>query len=265
MPELAEVEIVRRNLSRWVAGRAVRAVDVRDRARLDGPVEALVGATFTGFGRHGKMLLAATDRGLTMLSHLGMTGKWLADPAEGRAGVRIVLSLAGLGPGSVALVDPRRFGHTWIVADADVQAHPRLRDLGPDLLDPAVSCDVMQQRLGERRSPLKAGLLDQRAVAGAGNIAVSEACFRAGLHPHARCDSLAPTDWQRLLSALRAHFAHVLETEDGDEVHYVSQGGEPSPFLVYDRKGEPCPRCGAAIVRGVSGGRSSYWCLACQV
>lgn len=263
MPELPEVEIVRMNLERWTAGRRVSAVELLPGARVTGDVTSLAGATLGPWRRRGKLLLGGTDRGLAVLSHLGMTGKWVADPAPGRQAVRVVVTLegGGAGPTQLALVDPRRLGALWIVDEAAVEAHPRVRSLGPDLLDPALDGATLAQRA--RRGHLKGRLLDQGVIAGLGNIAVSETCFRAGVHPRAPCPDLPAEAWVTLLDAARAHVAFVLATETGDEVLYLSEGGS-NPFLVYGREGEPCPRCGSPIVRVMLAGRPTFLCGVCQ-
>lgn len=269
MPELPEVEIARQNLVRWTVGREIVAVSLVDPDAVDAPppwtVEDLVGRRLTSWDRRGKYLvmrlepIAAREPLTGLVSHLGMTGKWVRTP-PGRRFERLALTLDD--GGRVALLDARRLGRTWLVT-GDPAAHPRVAALGPDPLRDGLDGDTLRARLGRGRATLKAALLDQARVAGVGNICAVEGTFRARIHPHTRLDAVPPTAWSALAAGLLDHIAVTLETEAGDELAYVNEGG-PNPFLVYGREGEACPRCGAPIRREVLGGRPSFVCPACQ-
>lgn len=265
MPELPEVEATRENLQRWSAGRRVLRVERRDRA-LDEALERLVGATIAGWSRRGKALVAVTDLpdGAVLHVHLGMTGRWVRDPEPERAHQRLVIELAGPGPRWLAYADVRRLGTARLVAD-EAEA---FEGLGIDARDARPGAEVLARVLGDeaRRSEarLKARLLDQKRLAGLGNIAVSECCFFAGVHPHERVRALGMKAWARLAAGIAEHLERTLATTLGrDEIAYVSEGGD-NPFVVYAREGEPCPRCATPIGRAVAGGRVSFFCVRCQ-
>ncbi|PIE17220.1 MAG: hypothetical protein CSA66_06370 [Proteobacteria bacterium] len=174
MPELPEVEIVRRNLSRWMGPeRAVVRVAAAAAGRIEGDLQRLVGRRAARWGRRGKVLIGAFDGGVALLSHLGMSGKWVRAPAP-RGYERIVVDLDD--GTRLALVDTRRLGRTWVV-DADaVAAHPRLAGLGPDPLADGLDGPTLRARVvAGRPGPLKTRLLDQARLAGFGNICVAEA------------------------------------------------------------------------------------------
>ena len=262
MPELPEVEVARRNLTRWVVGASLARVALRDSARFDGQLHALIDSVCLEWKRRGKMLLARFDNGLGLMSHLGMTGKWVRDDLEERAHCRIWLATSkGVG---VSLVDTRRFGRTWVRGYDELIAHPRWRRLGPDALDTPLDGPSLAERVGARRTALKNRLLDQAVVAGLGNIAVVEACWRARVHPHTPCVDVDTESWERLAVSIVTHLDHVLEVEDGDEIIYLSERGATNPFLVYGRSGQPCPRCSVTLCGGALSGRPSVWCPACQ-
>ncbi len=262
MPELPEVEIARRNLQRWLAGARIAAVERVDQARFEGDPQSLLGHVCFGWERRGKVLLGRFSGGVGVLSHLGMTGKWVRDDGGRRAHVRVRLTTDG-GP-RVALVDVRRFGRTWV---GNVDALQRLAQwtrLGPDALMGALDGPLLASRVGPRKTPLKRRLLDQSVVAGLGNIAVVEVCWRASVHPHAPCTDIAPAAWVRLAAAIRAHLDFVLEVEDGDEITYLGERAASNPFVVYGRARQPCPRCAEALVGESLSGRPSVWCPSCQ-
>jgi formamidopyrimidine-DNA glycosylase len=271
MPELPEVEAARRLLTAWTVGRKITAVDVLDQARIALAPAALVGRTITAWTRRGKLLVAALDDGCSaLIGHLGMTGKWVAEPAPDRPHQRVVLHFAKASkkPRAVALVDPRRWGELSVVPiAADPTAH-----LGPDALDAVndVHFGVAGLRAaleGARSSPtarLKDRLVDQARLAGLGNIAASEIPFRARLSPYAKVAALSANAWKRLLDAIREHLLATIAALDGHpEIDYLSDGGN-NTFLVYGREGLPCPRCKTPIVRTVHATRATFHCPRCQ-
>lgn len=265
MPEIVEVEIGRRNLERWTRGRTVAEVACPDPVRFEGDPGPLAGRRIQGWERRGKYLLGRLEGGLSLLSHLGMTGQWIADPEKGRRHVRVTVTLEGKGsPGRVALVDPRRFGWTWILSDDEIETLPRLRRLGPDPLAPGFTAARVRERVGSRATPLKTRLLDQKVICGLGNIAVSEVGHRARIHPHRPTSSLTSAEWKRLHRAIGAHLDHSFAAEEDEEIVYLGYAGATNPFLCYGRAGEACPRCGEAMDKGVLGGRATFWCPRCQ-
>ncbi|MFM2163345.1 MAG: hypothetical protein RLZZ383_2857 [Pseudomonadota bacterium] len=273
MPELPEVEIARRNLSRWTAGRRVETVWLVDpavaRPRLStAPRDAdpaladrLVRATGSVglWRRHGKRL-AGDVGGTTFLCHFGMTGRWVRrrrdDPPSSRS-VRLGL---GLDDGhGVWFLDERRFGAVTPTDDVDAGLK---RGHGPDCWDD-LSEAALAHALAGGRTPLKPALMDQARLAGLGNIHAAEACWRAGLSPYTPCGEVV--EIAKLAEAIHVQLRFALDVTAADDVVYLSDGGGvDNPFAVYGRHGQPCPRCGEAVRREVQAGRSTYGCATCQ-
>jgi formamidopyrimidine-DNA glycosylase len=267
MPELPEVEIASRQLRRWLRGkRIVRARAERTRViRGQGPQRfaELAGHALAGMERFGKWMLLSFDGGEGLLSHLGMTGKWIrrrkgqAAPSNARA----TLELAD--GNAVDYRDPRLFGRLVRGKTKALRELPALRALGPDPLGD-IDLDRLHGILSRTNRSLKEALMDQRVLAGLGNILVSESLHRAGLDPRRRGISLAPEDTRRLAGAIQQAIKASLDEEDSPEpITYVEEGGE-NFFLVYDRAGKPCATCKTPIERIVQGGRSTFFCPVCQ-
>jgi formamidopyrimidine-DNA glycosylase len=274
MPELPEVEFAARCLRRWARGRRVEAVELDPRARRvfrpAAPAafaRALRGARVEGVRRIGKHLLVTLEREgapLGLLSHLGMTGKWVRAPGDAppprhsRARLR-------LDDGRVLhYQDLRLFGRLRIVPGARFEDVPEVAALGPDPLAEGVDVDRLAAALARTRLPVKVKLLDQRLLPGVGNIHAGEACFRARIDPRRPARSLSRAEVKRLAAGILASFQLTLDAEKGPEITYVEEGGA-NPFLVYAREGERCPRCRReAIRRVVQAGRSTFSCPRCQ-
>lgn len=288
MPELPEVEVAARNLTRWASGRRVKAVESIERRALGGDkpgaLHALVRKRLATVERLGKNLLLTftTGRGLgtTMgkrpvgvWSHLGMTGKWLRrtpdDPAPRFSRLRLEFD------GGVVLyfVDMRLFGFFRLVEGADFRRVPAIAALGPDPLREGIDVRRLTARLALRRKiPVKVAIMDQALIPGVGNIQASEGLFRAGIDPRRPASSLTPPEVRRLARSLLASFRYTIRAFGADkadggnkDITYVEETGTRNPFKVYDRVGAPCPRCGkGTITRLVQAGRSTYFCPACQ-
>jgi formamidopyrimidine-DNA glycosylase len=267
VPELPEVEIASRQLRGWAQGRRIeRASAARSRViRGQAPARfaQLAGRRLEQIVRLGKWMLLSFDGGEGLVSHLGMTGKWMrrrkadAPPSQVRATLELEDGHA------IDYRDPRLFGRLVRGTVEQLRSLPALAALGPD---PLGGIDV--QRLhrvlrGTRRS-LKEALMDQRTLAGLGNIQVSEGLHRAGLHPARPSNRLRLDEVDALAKAIGAALRAALDAEDSPEpITYVEEGG-PNSFLVYDRKGQPCTTCGTPIQRIVQGGRSTFFCPTCQ-
>lgn len=278
MPELPEVEIARLCLQRWGKGRHVRGITVHDpRVVANGApaLRPLVGARFANFDRRGKNLLITLDKGrspLGLWSHLGMTGKWVRRSPREEAPKFSRVELALDDDQVLHYADMRLFGRLRVVPGAAFEALPELRDLGPDPLREGLPPARLAEALARRKVPVKVALLDQSVVAGVGNIQASEALFRARLDPRRTANALKPDEVRRLATGIRASIAHTLKAEGADrlargrgDITYVEEPGGPNPFVVYDREGESCPRCGRGpITRIVQAGRASYYCPSCQ-
>ncbi len=274
MPELPEVEFAARCLRRWARGRCVEAVRLDPRAtRIFRPAtpaafaRALRGARIEDVRRIGKHLLVTLERGgapLGLLSHLGMTGKWLRGP-DGAAPPRHTRARLRLDDGRVLhYQDLRLFGRLRLVPGARFEDVPELAALGPDPLAEGIDVARLAAALARTRLPVKVKLLDQRLLPGVGNIHAGEACFRARIDPRRPARSLTRAEVKRLAGGILASFHLTLDAERGPEITYVEEGGA-NPFLVYAREGERCPRCGReAIRRVVQAGRSTFFCPRCQ-
>jgi formamidopyrimidine-DNA glycosylase len=272
MPELPEVETVRRQLAPHVEGRTITAVRIDD-ARWCAPQEpselesTLAGQRIEQLERRGKHLIAVLSSGGQLLMHLRMTGILLWDAAEDVPYERVRLWLDD--EHALAFCDPRRFGTGLLLPDRAARDAYLAARLGPEPLDPAAfTTDVLRDAFKGRDAPVKGILLDQKRIAGVGNIYADEALFRAGIHP-ARPARLVKASQ---LEPLRAGIVESLELgiESGgasiDDFRHLdgARGSFQWEFLVHRRAGEPCPDCGSAIIKMVVAGRGTYACEVCQ-
>jgi formamidopyrimidine-DNA glycosylase len=285
VPELPEVESVRRQLAPLLRGRRVTAV-WRDPypARRLGELSALVGRRVVDVGRRGKFLLIGLEPGdLELVCHLGMTGGFspvardalsddLArtvlehddDASAERAHDRVRLALDD--DTVLAFRDPRRFGRMQLVPAGDHAAVPTLAALGPEPLSDGFDPQEFAARLARGRVAVKARLLDQRLVAGVGNIYADEALWRAGIHPGAR--RIGRDRAHRLHAAVREVLAAAIEREGTTFRDYRAVNGESGRFAseleAYGRAGRPCRRCGTTMRRSIVAGRGTTHCPGCQ-
>jgi formamidopyrimidine-DNA glycosylase len=276
MPELPEVETIVRGLGPLVRGRRIEGVwwsgqglHLGRKVDLRGLRAVAVGRAIAGVRRRGKYILVDVDgqgpgAGAGIIIHLGMTGRLRVQP---KAAMRVphthvVLALAG--GNELRFVDPRRFG--WVTPGRPIAEDVALAALGPDPLT-ELEAPALAAALGAARTPIKAFLLDQRRIAGLGNIYVAEALFRVGAHPATPAKRLARRAGE-LLAAVRAALESGIARRGTTLRDYVDVDGERgdnlSALLVYGREGEPCLRCGAVIRRRVDSGRATFFCPACQ-
>lgn len=275
MPELPEVETVRRGLAPHLEGRRLARVELR-RADLRIPfpqdfVPSLTGRRIERLGRRAKYLVAELDSGRALIMHLGMSGRFAVHTDAGTCG--------GTGPHDHVLLetdagvrivytDHRRFG-LMTLADEAAQ-HPLLRHLGLEPLGDALTGEVLAAALEGRRSPIKAALLDQRIIAGIGNIYACEALYRARLSPRRRSGTVQGMRALRLAQAIREVLLEAIEAGGSSLRDYAGTGGEPGyfqhVFSVYGRAGEACRRaaCSGIITRIVQSNRSTFLCSTCQ-
>lgn len=280
MPELPEVETMRRDLSRNLEGSRVRGVRVRapdivmDGTSPDRFEARLAGRTIRTVDRRGKNLLFRLDDAV-LLAQVRMTGRFAIADAEDPAGRRLRRSIGfshvavefGFEDGRTLLYDDvRRLG--GFVLLEPVQWRHRERAIGPEPLGSRFRSTDLAERLGSGRIPVKNALLDQRRIAGVGNIYASEALHGARIDPRRPVGSLAPEEVGRLHRSLRRVLRSALEASGTSLRDYRQVNGQSGRFQerlrVYARETEPCPRCGAAIARIVQSGRSSYFCPSCQ-
>ena len=270
MPELPEVETTVRGLARYLDGERIERVAVnRPDMRFafpEGLVQALVGARVTGLGRRAKYGLVHTDRGTTMVFHLGMSGRWRIDPDAPDRHDHLVLETKDH---RFALNDARRFGFVDLVDTEALAEWPAFAVMGPEPLGPECTPERLREPLAGRKQAVKLLLLDQRVIAGLGNIYVCEALFRARIDPRKAGGKVSRPALARLVPAIQA----VLEQSIGDGGSslrdYARPDGElgyfASRFEVYGREGQDCQGgCGRAVRRIVQGGRSTWFCPRCQ-
>lgn len=286
MPELPEVETVRRGLAPAMEGKRIERAEIRrDGLRWPFPprlAERLRSARVERLRRRSKYILGDLDSGETMLIHLGMSGRMTvsgleaayipgqfhhAHPAPEKHD-HVVFHIEG--GARVTFNDPRRFGALDLIDTARAETHPLLASLGPEPLGNAFSGETLVRTLSGRRGPIKALLLDQRIVAGLGNIYVCEALHRTGIHPARAGGRIGTARLEMLARNIRSVLAEAIEAGGSSLRDYRQAGGElgyfQHNFRVYDRERHPCPTpdCTGTIRRIVQGGRSSYYCPRCQ-
>ncbi|QAY79521.1 bifunctional DNA-formamidopyrimidine glycosylase/DNA-(apurinic or apyrimidinic site) lyase [Sphingosinicella sp. BN140058] len=269
MPELPEVETTVRGLVPVLEGRRLVSVEARraDLRRAFPPDlrQRLTGATVTRLGRRAKYGLIDTDRGDTMVFHLGMSGRWRIDPGEIGAHDHLLLDTdAGR---RLALNDPRRFGSVDLVRTDAVPLYGPFVAMGPEPLGEEFTAEYLAAVLDGRSAPIKALLLDQRIVAGLGNIYVCEALHMAGIAPSRAGGRISTMRLQRLVDAVKIVLAAAIEAGGSTLRDYARPDGELGYFSkqwrVYGREGEAC-QCGAPIRRRSDSGRSTFFCARCQ-
>ena len=273
MPELPEVETVRRTLgpavgatiaSAWDSGKGLHMRRKPPRKAL----HLLVGARITAFRRFGKYLLVDCDSDRSLLVHLGMTGRLLIarNDTPRAKHTHVVLGLSD--DRELRFVDARRFGQVDVIERARERDYGALSALGPDPLVDGISAAHLYARSRKKQATLKAFVLDQSVLAGVGNIYASEALWLARLRPTTRAHKLSEASAARLADAIRTVLADSLEnhgTSLRDFVDAAGTEGSNADYLrVYGRKGEPCARCSTKIRRSVVQGRATYYCPTCQ-
>jgi formamidopyrimidine-DNA glycosylase len=274
MPELPEVETIRRQLAPKVAGRRIAAADVLDplwcAPRRPAEVEnALRGALILGLGRRGKYLVMELEGERFLVMHLRMTGNLLwAGPGDDDRQERLRFRLELEGGGRVLFSDLRRFG-TGIVLDGRpaLDAYLDAR-LGPEPLDPSFTPELLGRRAAGRRAPVKSFLLDQARIAGIGNIYADEALFRARIHPLKPAGRLRRPELERLHEGIVAALEAGIESFGASIDRYRdangARGSMQDRFLIHRREGMACPRCGASVTKLRAAGRGTYVCPRCQ-
>ena len=272
VPELPEVEHARRCLQRWLGGATIveaRVLDPRIVKRGTGAkVSKLVGRRVLRVERRGKWLRMPLDEEGVVFSHLGMTGKWIvSDDDEPVRFEKVRLDVTkGKTTRSVRYLDPRLFG-SFIVAAKDI---PVWTALGPDPLHDRIDVTALHARLLRKALPIKPALLDQKLLAGVGNIQATEALFIAKLDPRRPSKSLSEKEVGALARAIHETIENTLKQQEAEQrrdggITYVEEPGSENPFLVYGRAGEKCPRCKkTTLVKITQAGRTTTYCPHCQ-
>ena len=271
MPELPEVETTVRGLEKVLQGRRLVRVEPR-RADLRRAMPAdlgqrLTGARVTGLGRRAKYGLIETDRGDTLIFHLGMSGRWRIDPGD--IGPHDHLLVETDDGHRLSLNDPRRFGSLDLLPTAAVAQWPAFAAMGPEPLGQALNGAWLKQRLNGRKAAIKLMLLDQGVVAGLGNIYVCEALFRAAIDPRKAAGRVSLVKLDALVAAIVAVLEEAIAAGGSSLRDFARPDGElgyfSKQFDVYGREGEPCRGgCEGKVKRIVQGGRSTFFCPRCQ-
>jgi len=271
VPELPEVETIRRQLAPHVHGRTIvdaRILDQRwTRPDPPGPVEAVLrGAVVEGLERAGKYLVWVLSGDRYLLQHLRMTGTLLYDPPAPPAHTRVLLEFDD--GHRLVYVDPRRFGTGHLVHGESGRDDYLSARIGIEPLTPEFTAEHLRRLARGRTAPVKAFLLDQRRIAGVGNIYADEALFRARIHPLRPAGRLTAGDWARVRDGIEEALSAGIEAKGAsiDDFRHVdgARGSFQDLFLVHRRAGRPCPRCGTTIRKIVVGGRGTYVCERCQ-
>jgi formamidopyrimidine-DNA glycosylase len=271
VPELPEVETIRRQLAPLVEGRVVERLEIADPRWClplapEAIVDAVQGRTVQRLARRGKYLVWELEDDAFLLMHLRMTGTLLYDAPSGTPYERVRWTLDDRH--EVRFCDPRRFGTGELALGTSARDAFFAARLGLEPLDGELTGEALRRMARGRRAPVKAFLLDQRRIAGVGNIYADEALFRAGIHPlrpvgtltRAQCAALAVAVREALQAGVAAGGATIDDFRHVDGV----RGAFQNEFLVHLRRGEPCPRCATPVVKFVAAGRGTYACESCQ-
>ena len=270
MPELPEVETTVRGLAAVLKGRRIASIEARraDLRRAFPPDlrQRVTGARVTGLGRRAKYGLIDTDRGDTLVFHLGMSGSWRVDPAE--LGAHDHLLIETEEGRRLSLNDPRRFGSIDLVRTEALERTEPFSRMGAEPLADGFDGEYLETALAGRKAPIKAMLLDQRVVAGLGNIYVCEALHMARIAPARAAGRISRPRLDRLAAAIKAVLREAIDAGGSTLRDYVQPNGELGYFSakwrVYGREGRACPECGATIRRRTDSGRSTFYCPTCQ-
>lgn len=278
MPELPEVETVRRGLAPVMEGRTILSV-TQNRPNLRFPFpdrfpERLRGTTIEHLGRRAKFLTAELSTGDVLVMHLGMTGRFTVTgqnseeaPANTNpAHDHVVFHMEG--GITVTYNDPRRFGFMELWPSTSFSAYPRLQKLGPEPLSNGFSVAYLDEVLAGRNTPIKSALLDQSIIAGLGNIYVCEALYRSGISPKRKASSIPGQRAARLAPAINDVIGEAIAAGGSSISDFASASGElgyfQHGFAVYDRENQPCSKCSKPVKRIVQSGRSTFYCASCQ-
>ena len=269
MPELPEVETTVAGLRPALEGKRLTLVEPR-RADLRWPFpvdlrQRMTGARVNGLSRRAKYGLIETDRGDVMIFHLGMSGRWRIDPDELDKHDHLLIETED--GRRLVLNDPRRFGSVDLVPLEQLEAYPTFAKMGPEPLSDLFTGTYLKSVTKSRKAPIKQLLLDQRNVAGLGNIYVCEALHMAGISPSRTGGQISKPRYDNLVAAIKQVLAAAIQAGGSTLKDFAQPDGELGYFakqwLVYGREGEACD-CGAAVLRKVDSGRSTFFCRKCQ-
>ncbi|MDE6994897.1 MAG: bifunctional DNA-formamidopyrimidine glycosylase/DNA-(apurinic or apyrimidinic site) lyase [Lachnospiraceae bacterium] len=273
MPELPEVETIKRVIEPQIQGRmitkvAVRRPEVAAYPEADEFCRRLTGQTVSHMSRQGKFLIIHLENKERIVLHLRMTGGLLLAPAQcpEEKYTHVVFSLDN--GTELRFSDMRRFGRFWLLREEETDTCTGMDKLGLDPLAPACNAEYLSSHLSKRRKAIKECLLEQTIIAGIGNIYSDEILFTAGIYPARPANSLKQTEWERLAEAIPERISYFIEKNAITAEEYLETKGRDyrnTPFLqVYGHGGSPCPKCRETLCRMVIGGRSSVYCPVCQ-
>lgn len=273
VPELPEIEAIRRVIEPQIQGLAIEQVTVNRPEVIAHPAAdefctRMTGQFFTEIDRRGKFLILCLSSGDKVVLHLRMTGCLLVTPADypEEKHTHFVFHLSG--GRELRFSDTRRFGRFWLLRQGEADPYTGMEKLGREPFDPEFSTEYLRACLGKRKKAIKECLLDQSVIAGIGNIYSDEILFAARIHPERPANTLTKEEWDRLASAIPERLAFFIKTNETTPEEYLAAKGQNyrnTPFLrVYGHGGEPCPVCGEILCRSVIGGRSSVYCPVCQ-
>lgn len=281
MPELPEVETLRRGLERDSIGRSIVGVTVSDTRILKGQTQAtfeerVVGRRIARIDRRGKYLLISLvdDTGenksfnppIFLCTHLKMRGQLRLQMAQDAPDSYHCLSLLLDNNAAVRFYDMWTWGEMRALTEEELARTPGLVEMGPEPLGATWDSAILQKRLAGRRGPVKPALLDQKVIAGVGNIYADEALFRAGIHPQRTAGGLCESELERLAASIRLVLLEAVAAGGTTSEDFTDLGGQAGRFTpeVYDRAGKPCPLCGTLLTRIKLGGRGTIFCANCQ-
>lgn len=273
MPEMPEVETVRRGLLAQVKGRKIEHVEIRYSDLITGDtaqfVEFVTGATITDIGRRAKFLLIHLDNGYTIISHLRMEGRYRisADPDAIDKHSHAIFALDN--GQKMIYNDVRKFGRMQLWNTADLQANKSLQKLGPEPLSTEFTFQNLKPRIMRHRKDIKTVLLDQSVMSGLGNIYVDEVLWKVKIHPETPANHLTDEDIKNIIEVSNQEMKTAIASGGSTVRSYIDatghKGNMQNSLKVYGKEGTPCPRCGTDIVKIKVGGRGTHFCPKCQV
>lgn len=273
MPELPEVETIRRQLSRKIIGKTIKSVKVRyskvvRKTSASAFRRFLVGQKIKNLGRHGKLLFIRLANSKTIVIHLKLAGRLLIEKKD-TAPRKLTEVVFGFKNFQMFYDDLRRFGWMKIISTSDEAGFLEKEKLGPDFFSRGMNLKKFKEILGKRgKSKIKPTLMDQSLIAGIGNIYAQEACFTAGLHPERKISTLSKGEFSKLYNALARVMKRAVGLHGASTDAYIDAFGKKGSFVpllkVYGREGEPCLRCKIKLKKQILAGRGTVWCSGCQ-
>lgn len=273
MPELPEIETIKRVIEPQISGQEIQNVLINQPSVIEYPTtedfcKIPVGQAFSRMERHGKFLKFIFQNGDNLILHLRMTGCLLVTPKdhEQEKHTHVIFKLGN--ETELRFSDTRRFGRFWLIQNGETDTYSGIDKLGIEPFSDELTAEYLQAKLGKRKKAIKECLLDQTVIAGIGNIYSDEILFTAKTNPACSANILKQEDWENLAKIIPERLSYFIEKNKLTPEEYLESKGKDyrnTPFLqVYGHGGEPCPKCGEALCRTVIGGRGSVYCPKCQ-